>query len=148
MAESSATPSHGNISALTSEEINYLRLSNLILRVAPTAVKTKFDYEFHPTVLQRTLNQNKMKVIEPLYKQRIINKTQWDLLFPVTGKGILLISKINMKTNTETSRHKPIHFIFKAIKRNTCFSQTSHLIRNSCNLCISTVNLFLSFTIY
>ncbi|XP_071135690.1 ankyrin-1-like [Mytilus edulis] len=87
MAESSAPPSHGNISVLSSEEINYLRLSNLILRVAPTAVKTKFDYEFHPTVLQRVLNQNKMKVIEPLYKQRIINKTQWDLLFPVSGSA-------------------------------------------------------------
>lgn len=114
----------------------------------PNCCRTKFDYEFHPAVLHRTLNQNKLKVIEPLYKQRIINKTQWDLLFPVSGKGILLISKINMKTNTETSRHKPMHFKFKAIKRNTFFSQTSHFIRNSCNLCISAVNLFLSFNTY
>lgn len=81
MAESSE-----QISVLTSEEINYLRIANLILRVAPTAVRVKFDKELNPAVLQKTLNQNRWNKLDLLKKKRIINNAQWDLIFPKSGK--------------------------------------------------------------
>lgn len=85
MAESSEQ-THRKISVLTSEEINYLRIANLILRVAPTAVRVKFDKELNPAVLQKTLNQNRWNKLDPLKKKRIINNAQWDLIFPKSGK--------------------------------------------------------------
>lgn len=72
--------------AITEEEANYLRIINLILRVAPQAVRVQFDLEFFPGGLQKVLNQNKFKVLDPLKRKRVINQKQWDLLFPRTGK--------------------------------------------------------------
>ncbi|CAC5416514.1 unnamed protein product [Mytilus coruscus] len=71
--------------AITKEESNYMRIAHLILRVAPTAVRIKFDAEFHPSGLRIVLNQNRFKYIEPLRQKRVINQKQWDLLFPVSG---------------------------------------------------------------
>lgn len=82
MAESSE---HQNISTLTSEEVNYLRLANLVLRVASRAVRVRFDQEFDPAILQKTLNRNRLE-LEKLIEKKFINKSQWDLLFPVSGK--------------------------------------------------------------
>lgn len=74
--------------SLTQEEINFLRTANLILRVAPPAVRLKFDKEFDPVALQHTLNQARCKYLEPLKKKKVINLNQWDLMFPVSGDGI------------------------------------------------------------
>ncbi|CAC5381977.1 ANK [Mytilus coruscus] len=71
--------------AITEEESNFLRTIILMLRVAPQAVREKFDTEFPPVGLQIVLNQNRVKFLEPLKKKRIINQKQWDLLFPRTG---------------------------------------------------------------
>lgn len=74
------------IAGLSREETNFMRTFLLILRVAPPAVRVQFDSEFAPGVLQKTLNQQKLKVLQPLKKQRIINQAQWDVLFPNSGR--------------------------------------------------------------
>lgn len=71
---------------LTREEINFLRIANLILRVVPTAIRVKFDEEFNPGGLQTELNKARFKVLEPLKSKKTINQAQWDFMFPVTGK--------------------------------------------------------------
>lgn len=44
---------------VSQEETNYIRISHLLLRVAPPAIRVKFDSEFDPTLLQKTLNGEK-----------------------------------------------------------------------------------------
>ncbi|XP_063396410.1 uncharacterized protein LOC134681002 [Mytilus trossulus] len=73
--------------AITEEEANFLRIINLMLRVAPQAVRVQFDHEFLPGGLQKVLNQNKFEVLNPLKAKRVINQKQWDLLFPRTGEA-------------------------------------------------------------
>ncbi|CAC5401622.1 unnamed protein product [Mytilus coruscus] len=65
------------------EEMNYLRIISLLYKVAPSAVRIKFDKEFHPTNgLETALKQDKFRVLDPLKRKRIINQKQWDLMFP------------------------------------------------------------------
>ncbi|CAC5401627.1 unnamed protein product [Mytilus coruscus] len=72
--------------AESEEEMSFLRIISLLYKVAPSAVRVKFDKEFHPTNgLETALRQNKFKVLEPLKRRRVINQTQWDLLFPSSG---------------------------------------------------------------
>lgn len=71
---------------VTKEETNYLRIANLLLRKAPPAVRVKFDSEFDPVMLQKTLNQSRTQKLDKLRKKGIINSKQWDLLFPRTGR--------------------------------------------------------------
>ncbi|XP_071145822.1 uncharacterized protein [Mytilus edulis] len=70
--------------SISAEETYYLRIANLLLKVAPTAVRVKFDKEFYPSGLQTVLNQNRVK-IQGLLQKRIINQKQWNLLFPSSG---------------------------------------------------------------
>ncbi|CAG2256748.1 unnamed protein product [Mytilus edulis] len=67
--------------SLSQEDINFLRLAGLLIRVAPRAVRRRFDVEFHPEQLQQFLRTNRGK-IDNLYKKRIITVTQYELLFP------------------------------------------------------------------
>ncbi|XP_052080503.1 ankyrin-1-like isoform X2 [Mytilus californianus] len=72
--------------AESEEEMGFLRIISLLYKVAPSAVRVKFDKEFHPTKgLETALKQDKFKVLEPLKRRRVINQTQWDLLFPSSG---------------------------------------------------------------
>lgn len=71
---------------LSQEDSKCLRIMNLILRIAPAAVRIKFDKEFHPSGLQKVLNQARVRVLEYLRKKKVINQTQWDMIFPVSGK--------------------------------------------------------------
>lgn len=71
---------------MSSVEENYLRISHLLVRVAPSAVRIKFNYEFHPDTLKTVLNQNKFTRLELLKHKNVINQKQWDLLFPITGE--------------------------------------------------------------
>ncbi|VDI02300.1 Hypothetical predicted protein [Mytilus galloprovincialis] len=70
---------------ISSEEENYLRIAHLLIRVAPSAVRVRFDQEFHPGGLKIVLNQARYSTLETLNKRRVINKDQWDLLFPTSG---------------------------------------------------------------
>lgn len=55
---------------VTKEETNYLRIANLLLRIAPPAVRVKFDSEFDPVMLQKTLNQSRSQKLDKLRKKR------------------------------------------------------------------------------
>lgn len=79
------------------------------MKVVPQAVRIKFDTEFAPLVLQKTLNQNKIK-LSKLKRNKVINAAQWEHLFPTTGMAdsyfsvlimflcsLYLISKFSLK---------------------------------------------------
>ncbi|CAG2187024.1 unnamed protein product [Mytilus edulis] len=66
---------------LLEEEENYIRLALLLKGVSPRAVRNFFDKEFPPTYLPSTLNKN-YNTLYDLYLKRILNQTQWNMLFP------------------------------------------------------------------
>lgn len=74
------------MAAFSQEEINYLLIVSLIIRVAPLAVRVIFDQEFHPAVLHKILNEKKCSTLEQLKKKRVLNKSQWVAMFPESGK--------------------------------------------------------------
>ncbi|CAG2187022.1 unnamed protein product [Mytilus edulis] len=69
---------------LLEEEENYIRLALLLKGVSPRAVRNFFDKEFPPTYLPSTLNKN-YNTLNGLFKKRILNQAQWNLLFPKNG---------------------------------------------------------------
>jgi hypothetical protein len=73
-------------SGIPKEENNYIRIFYLLHSVAPSVVREKFDREFDPGGLKTKLSMNQFKVIRPLFDKRVIQQTQWDLLYPGTGK--------------------------------------------------------------
>ncbi|CAC5367191.1 unnamed protein product [Mytilus coruscus] len=85
---------------VTKEETNYLRIANLLLRVAPLAVRVRFDIEFDPLMLQKTLNQSRSQKLEKLRHKGIINSKQWDLLFPRT---VITKSSVTFENMRQTS---------------------------------------------
>ncbi|XP_052082662.1 uncharacterized protein LOC127720222 [Mytilus californianus] len=74
------------MAAISREESNYIKIALLVLRISPPAVRVKFDIEFHPERLRKTLDENFPK-LQALHHKKKINKDQWDLLFPLRGKG-------------------------------------------------------------
>ena len=89
---------------ITEEENNYIRIFYLLLRVAPPIVRKIFDKEFYPgRALKTELSRTRIKVISPLFKERVINQKQWDLLYPVTGK--LLLFLINVTISVKWTRN-------------------------------------------
>lgn len=75
---------------MSSEEENYLRIAHLLVRVAPSAVRVKFNYEFHPVKLKTYLHKHRYTSLEDLKRKKVINQNQWDLLFPNSGEQIKL----------------------------------------------------------
>ncbi|XP_071124327.1 E3 ubiquitin-protein ligase DZIP3-like [Mytilus edulis] len=65
-------------------ESNYFRISTLLLRIAPRAVRIKFDDVFPPEHLKDTLNSNSSKLSD-LKKDKCVNQSQWNFMFPKTG---------------------------------------------------------------
>ena len=65
---------------LSSEEINHLRISSLLLKIGPRAVRKVFNQNFPPGGLQTVLNMEKL-TLEKLQKKRVINQAQWNLLY-------------------------------------------------------------------
>ncbi|CAG2187779.1 ANK [Mytilus edulis] len=70
------------------EEERYLRIAHLLVRVAPSAVREKFNREFHPSRLKTELNKHRYGTLSDLKAKHIINQNQWNLLFPNSGKPI------------------------------------------------------------
>ncbi|XP_063407048.1 ankyrin-1-like [Mytilus trossulus] len=68
--------------SLSQEDINFLRLACLLIRVAPRAVRRRFDFEFHPGQLPKFLSKNRRKLDDLTHKKRVITLAQYDLLFP------------------------------------------------------------------
>ncbi|XP_076089314.1 E3 ubiquitin-protein ligase DZIP3-like [Mytilus galloprovincialis] len=86
-------------------KMNYLRIISLLYEIAPLAVRVKFDKEFHPTNgLEAALRQDRFQVLEPLKRKRIINQTQWNLLFPSTP-GTVLSAKFDLTLMICLIRH-------------------------------------------
>ena len=94
-----ATSSQG----ITEEENIYIRIVCLLLRVAPPVVREKFDRKFYPSRQKTELSTNRVKVISPLFDKRVINKKQWALLYPGTGKLLLLL--INVTISVKWTRN-------------------------------------------
>ncbi|VDI02299.1 Hypothetical predicted protein [Mytilus galloprovincialis] len=84
MAESTKQSQETNKS-ISYEETHFLRIANLLITIAPSAVRVKFDKEFHPDVLQKILYQERFKMLESLKKRNILTQIQWDLMFPKSG---------------------------------------------------------------
>lgn len=62
--------------SLSQEEIDFLRLARLLLRIAPRAVRKKFDYEFDSKQLQQFLKKNRNKIHD------FTTKAQFGILYP------------------------------------------------------------------
>lgn len=69
-------------SRLSQEEENYVRMSLLLRGISPRAARVLFDREFSPTCLYSSL-KNEYNTLRDLQKKRIINQSQWNLLFPI-----------------------------------------------------------------
>ncbi|VDI47760.1 blast:Ankyrin-1 [Mytilus galloprovincialis] len=68
--------------SLSQEDINFLRLAGLLIRVAPRVVRRKFDYEFHPKQLKQFLSKNRRKIYDLTFEKGVITLVQYDLLYP------------------------------------------------------------------
>ncbi|VDI25530.1 ankyrin repeat domain-containing protein 17 [Mytilus galloprovincialis] len=68
--------------SLSQEDINFLRLAGLLIRVALRAVRRKFDYEFHPKQLKQFLSKNRRKIYDLTFEKGVITLVQYDLLYP------------------------------------------------------------------
>lgn len=69
---------------ISSRESNYIKIGLLIYKISQRAVRIKFDVEFHPDFLHKTLNRSSGKLKE-LERTNRINQHQWALLFPIPG---------------------------------------------------------------
>ncbi|CAG2219888.1 unnamed protein product [Mytilus edulis] len=61
------------------EQQNYTTLDRLLKDVAEPVVRKRFDKEFDPTALQKTLNR------ESFILKKLVNRKQWNILFPPRG---------------------------------------------------------------
>ncbi|VDI22909.1 Hypothetical predicted protein [Mytilus galloprovincialis] len=103
---------------ISEEEENYVRLALLLKGVAPRAIRTYFDRTFPPTYLPSTLNTH-YDTLDNLKFRRVLNQTQWNLLFPTNGqiKEELEIWAEDDKMFIETNGAKSV---LKRIKENGC----------------------------
>ncbi|XP_028412185.1 uncharacterized protein LOC114535005 [Dendronephthya gigantea] len=65
------------------EKANFTRLSRLLVAKGTEALRNKFDTIHPPVSLPRVLAANKTSLQK--LKPRVINNSQWDLLFPPSG---------------------------------------------------------------
>jgi len=70
-------------STLTEEESNFLRFINLILKIAPEAVRAYFDVLHPPATFQNDLALNRHTLAQ--IRGNVIQNHQWNVLYPGTG---------------------------------------------------------------
>ena len=68
---------------LTEEESNFLRFINLLLKIAPEAVRAYFDTVHTPATLQNDLVSNHHTLSQ--IKGKVIKTHQWNILYTGTG---------------------------------------------------------------
>lgn len=87
-----------SLTIFSRDDINHFRIINLLYRIAPSAVRVKFDNEFDPSILEQTLKRNRGKIMDLTTKKKVINQTQLGLLYQKRGKCQLkrLKSRLNM----------------------------------------------------
>lgn len=67
---------------LTKDEVNFLRMIHILVRVACPLVRMYFDKEIHPDQLRKTLDENRSEMFTRYRKNNtIINDCQWRLLY-------------------------------------------------------------------
>ncbi|VDI03181.1 Hypothetical predicted protein [Mytilus galloprovincialis] len=64
------------------EDIMFLRLAGLLIRIAPRAVRRKFNYEFHSERLKQFLSKNRSKIDDLKNKKKVLTQAQYDILYP------------------------------------------------------------------
>ncbi|XP_071142053.1 E3 ubiquitin-protein ligase DZIP3-like [Mytilus edulis] len=69
------------MASLSEEEEKYLRMHLLLTGICPRAVRIFFDKEFPPACLYTSLKKEYHKLFD-LKMKRLINQSQWNLLFP------------------------------------------------------------------
>lgn len=74
-----------NVTTISEEEENYARMSLLLFGITPRAVRALFDSEFDPTCLKASLSKAYTS-LKDMKTKRIINQSQWNLLFPRSGR--------------------------------------------------------------
>lgn len=72
------------MTTITEEEENYVRMSLLLYGISQRAARYFFDSEFAPPTLQKSIRKEFEKLFI-LKKDKIINQSQWNLLFPQKG---------------------------------------------------------------
>ncbi|XP_063405743.1 serine/threonine-protein phosphatase 6 regulatory ankyrin repeat subunit C-like [Mytilus trossulus] len=70
------------------EDVMFLRLAGLLLRIAPRAVRRWFDNEFHPDRLNQFLRKNRHKIDGMKCKERVISQAMYNLLYPRGLSGV------------------------------------------------------------
>ncbi|CAC5408778.1 unnamed protein product [Mytilus coruscus] len=77
-------------SELTTDEVNYLRMIHLLVRVACPVVRMYFDKEIQPDQLRKTLDKYRSEMVTRYRKKdTIINDSQWSLLYgPYIGQKV------------------------------------------------------------
>ncbi|CAC5385483.1 unnamed protein product [Mytilus coruscus] len=80
----------GITSELTADEVNYLRMIHLLVRVACPVVRMYFDKEIQPDQLRKTLDKYRSEMVTRCRKNdTIINDFQWRLLYgPYIGQKV------------------------------------------------------------
>ncbi|XP_052087466.1 ankyrin-3-like [Mytilus californianus] len=74
------------MTTISEEEENYVRMSLLLSGISSRAVRSLFDSEFSPSCLNASIKKQ-YNIIHDLQVRKIINQSQWNLLFPRNGKA-------------------------------------------------------------
>ncbi|XP_071135771.1 uncharacterized protein [Mytilus edulis] len=82
--KTSQSSNENNRRTISEEEENYVRMCLLLTGISPRAVRVLFDSEFHPSCLSASIKKD-YNTLKDLNKKRIINQSQWNLLFPRNG---------------------------------------------------------------
>ncbi|XP_063404219.1 uncharacterized protein LOC134687690 [Mytilus trossulus] len=80
----SQSSGENKMTTICQEEENYVRMSLLLSGISPRAVRVLFDREYAPSCLAASIKKETNK-LKDLKQKRVINQSQWDLLFPRNG---------------------------------------------------------------
>lgn len=69
------------------ETTNYARLCRLLVDVGTQALRDTFD-AIHPPANLHTILTAKKTMLQPLRKRKVINATQWGMLFPAIPSSV------------------------------------------------------------
>ncbi|VDI53146.1 Hypothetical predicted protein [Mytilus galloprovincialis] len=111
-------------SRLSQEEENYVRMSLLLTGISPRAARALFDQEFAPSCLDSSLKKEYNK-LKDLQNKRVINQSQWNLLFPRFPAQIRQIlvewkDKDQICISTKATKH-----VLKCIQEKSCVTVTA-----------------------
>lgn len=85
MKKSSNSSGIRNMTTISQEEESFVRLCLLMSGISTRAVQALFNIEFNPSELKASIKKATIKLIK-LRKDKIINLSQWNLLFPRNGR--------------------------------------------------------------